>query len=145
MKSEVETTRFGRIEIDDDRVLHFPKGLIGLERLKRFALLDSTRGDSIQWLQSLDEPAMAFLVSEPKKTFPFIEITLPSPQQVQSLFDKTKLDELKLLTILHVNHEEKRLHVNIQAPLLINPLTQKGVQVITDSSCPTVALPLKGA
>ena len=145
MKSAVETTRFGRIEIDDDRVLHFPKGLIGLERLKHFALLDSSKGDSIQWLQSLDEPAMAFLVSEPKKTFPFIEIKLPSPQQVQSLLDKTQLEELKLLTILHVNHEEKCLHINIQAPLLVNPLSPKGVQVITDTSCPTVSLPLKGA
>ena len=145
MKSEIETTRFGRIEIDDLRTLHFPKGLIGLERLKRFALLDSTKGDSIQWLQSLDEPAMAFLVSEPKKTFPFIEIKMPSPQQVQSLLDKTQLDELKLFTILHVDHEKKCLHVHIQAPLLVNPLSQKGLQVITDTSCPTVSLPLKGA
>ncbi len=145
MKVEIETTRFGKIEIVDEDILLFPKGLIGLEKLKRYTLLDSSKGDSIQWLQSLDDPAVAFLVSEPKRTFPFIEINLPETSAFPSSLSSLHFEQLKLFTIMYVDHENKLLHIHIQAPLLVNPVSRQGAQVITDSKNPTVSLPLNGS
>ncbi len=145
MKVEIETTRFGKIEVPDEEILSFPKGLIGFEKLKQYILLDSSKGNAIQWLQSLDDPDIAFLVSEPKKTFPFIEINYPEPSVFPSSLSAPDFEQLKLLTILHVDHEKKLLHIHIQAPLLINPLSRQGAQVITETTKPTVSLPLNGS
>ena len=61
------TTRlFGEIEIDDSLIITFPKGIIGFPDMQRFAIIyDKDQGTgSIQWLQSLDEPAFAMPVMD---------------------------------------------------------------------------------
>lgn len=57
----VETKMFGTIEIEEEKIITFDKGLIGLPDLKKFALItDAEETEThIQWLQSLDEPTMA--------------------------------------------------------------------------------------
>ena len=63
-----ETKFFGTIDIEDDKIIHFPMGIIGLENLKNFALIfDSEREErsKISWLQSMDDPMMVFPVINP--------------------------------------------------------------------------------
>ena len=53
---KAETKFFGTIDIDDDKVLDFPMGIIGFEELNHFALIfDSEREErsKISWLQSM--------------------------------------------------------------------------------------------
>jgi flagellar assembly factor FliW len=142
MKREIETTRFGKVEVRDERVFSFPRGLIGFEHLKRFALLDSAKGPSIQWLQSLDDPAVAFLISEPSTYLPSFDLRLPADASHGCLgsVDPTRL---QVRTILHVDRASRSLHIHVQAPLLLDLASRRGVQVVTDSQEPTVAISLQ--
>lgn len=142
MKLQIETTRFGKVEIPGERVFIFPKGLVGFEHLKRFALLDSARGPSVQWLQALDDPAVAFLVSEPRTYLPSYDLRIPRDAPPEPL-SGVDAEQAEIRTILHVDRRTRRLHVHVQAPLLIDPVSRKGVQVITDSPEPTVAISLQ--
>ena len=57
-------TRFGRFEVDFDKAIRIPRGIIGFETAYSFILLD-VPGESIQafkLLQSLDDPALGFIV-----------------------------------------------------------------------------------
>ena len=36
---EIQSTRFGRLNVDDDRVMTFPNGLLGFPSYTRFALV----------------------------------------------------------------------------------------------------------
>jgi len=74
---EVATTRFGTVAVAEDEVWTFPQGLVGFEHLKRYVLLDSRKGASLQWLQALEDPSVAFLVCDPKVFLPSVEIRLP--------------------------------------------------------------------
>ena len=56
----VANTRFGDLEISEEQIIYFPKGIIGFEGLERYVLLNAT--DKVSWLQSVDEPALAFPV-----------------------------------------------------------------------------------
>jgi len=37
----IDTSRFGKIEIDEDRVIRFPEGLLGFTEQRDFAILSS--------------------------------------------------------------------------------------------------------
>ena len=62
---EVRTTRFGVIEISEDRVITFPKGLLGFPEHHRYCLLQPGDDACFFWLQSLDDPELAFVVTDP--------------------------------------------------------------------------------
>ncbi len=145
MTVEVLTSRFGRIEVPEERILFFPRGLIGFEHLKRYARLDSAKGSVVQWLQALDDPDTAFLVSDPSTYLPSFELRIPESDVSRSLNHAPDPKRLETLTILHVDREKGTLHVHVQAPLLIDPSSRKGVQVVTDAEQATIAVPLKAS
>ena len=61
----IETTRFGPIEIDGQRVITFKEGLPGFPGMRRFALIQTSPEPVFFWLQSVDEPGLAFVVCDP--------------------------------------------------------------------------------
>ena len=142
MNLEVNTTRFGVVEVPADRVLLFQRGLIGFEPLKRYVLLDSRKAGGIQWLQSLDRPEVAFLVSDPRLLLPGFRLQFQEESDPrQDLGDAASLGEVGVYTILHVDREAGQIHVHVQSPLLIHAGTRRGVQIVTDADSPTVPVP----
>ena len=76
----IETSRFGTLEVEADRVLRFAGGLLGFPEARRFALIQTgeetgTGGGSNDdpyffWLQSADDPRLAFVVCDPAAFVP---------------------------------------------------------------------------
>ena len=72
---EVNTRLFGKIDIDDSKIITLDKGIIGFPDLKKFTLIfdsekenDGTPG--IMWFQSMDEPQFAMPVIIPNYVVP---------------------------------------------------------------------------
>ena len=59
-----ETSRFGKLEIAEDKIIKFPAGLLGFPHVKRYALLDYEE-TPVKWLQAIDDPHVAFIVMDP--------------------------------------------------------------------------------
>ncbi len=140
---EVATTRFGTVAVNEEQVWTFPQGLVGFEHLKRYVLLDSRKGASLQWLQALEDPSVAFLVCEPRVFLPSIEIRLPEESLPLETARGRRIEDLLILALLYVDRAEGKLKVNVQAPLVLDPVSRKGVQAVTDAAAPTVSLPLQ--
>ena len=94
-------------------------------------------------MQAVDDPETAFLVSAPTTYLPSFELKIPESDASRALNEGLDLKGLETLTILHVDRENQSLHVHVQAPLLLDPTTRKGVQVVTDAENATVTIPLK--
>ena len=123
---EVRTVRFGVIEIADDRVITFPKGILGFAGHKRFCLLEPGEDACFFWLQSVDDPALAFVVTDPAIFVP--EFTVPiRPEQMQDL-TLSKLEDAQVFVI--VNKIENQLTGNLQGPLVVNTLSKVGEQFV---------------
>ena len=60
---KIFTSRFGDIEIEEDRVISFPEGILGFEDLKKYAVIDMEEDNPLMWLQSIEEPALAFIIT----------------------------------------------------------------------------------
>jgi len=123
---EVKTTRLGVVEIADDRVIHFPKGLLGFSGQTRFCLLEPGDDACFFWLQSVDEPSLAFVVTDPSLYVPEYSVPIRPEQMIELKLNK--LDEAQVFVI--VNKVDQTLTGNLQGPLVVNTLTRTGEQMV---------------
>ncbi|MDX2017797.1 MAG: flagellar assembly protein FliW [Planctomycetota bacterium] len=123
---EVRTTRFGVIDIAEDRVITFPKGLLGFAEAKRYCLLEPSDEACFFWLQSLDDAALAFVVTDPALFVPEFKVPI-RPEQMTDL-GVEKLEDAQVFVI--VNKIDQQLTGNLQGPLVINTLTRMGEQMV---------------
>lgn len=123
---DVRTTRFGVIEIAEDRVITFPKGLLGFPDRKRFCLLEPGEDACFFWLQSLDDPDLAFVVTDPSLFVPDYSVPI-RPEQMAEL-GLSRLEDSQVFVI--VNKVDQTLTGNLQGPLVINTLTRAGEQLV---------------
>ncbi len=123
---EVRTTRFGVVQIAEDRVIHFPKGLLGFTSHTRYCLLEPGDDACFFWLQSVDEPSLAFVITDPSLFIP--EYSVPIRPEQMSELKLDKLEDAQVFVI--VNKVDATLTGNLQGPLIINTLTRTGEQMV---------------
>ncbi len=123
---EVRTTRFGTISIAEDRVIEFPKGLLGFSQFKRYCLLEPNDDACFFWLQCIEEPGLAFVVTDPAL---FVgDYTTPiRPEQMEDL-GLARLEDAQVFVI--VNKVGTDLTGNLQGPLVINTVSRVGEQLV---------------
>ena len=131
----VQTKFFGEVELDDNKVIEFPNGIIGFEDFKKFAILydiEDDRDTKISWLQSLEEPTLALPVVDPlavtTEYAPMIE-----DESLKPLGNPADEDLLFLL-VMTVPSDMTKVTANMKAPVIISTDERKGVQLIADNA-----------
>jgi flagellar assembly factor FliW len=141
----VTSDRFGALDISEDRVLHFPDGLLGFASSDRFALIDSADGGPYYWLQSVDDPSLAFLSVVPFAFFPDYQLDLsPDDEVAMGLTSPTDALVLCLLTVLRADDQVtvNQITANLLGPIVVNSATRVGRQIILADSGYPVRAPL---
>ncbi|MAY74565.1 MAG: hypothetical protein CMJ31_07650 [Phycisphaerae bacterium] len=123
---EVRTTRFGVIDIAEDRVITFPGGILGFPDRTRYCLLEPGEDACFFWLQSLEEPDLAFVVTDPSLFVP--EYTVPVRKEQMDSLGITGLDEAQVFVI--VNKVGGTLTGNLQGPLIVSTTSRQGEQMV---------------
>ncbi len=131
---KITTRVFGTIEIEDDKILKFPNGIIGFPDMTDFALIyDEEKGKDtpIRFLQSLQETNFALPVMDPllvaEDYNPEVEDELLHP-----LGEMKEEDALILVTVT-VPKDLTKMSVNLQAPIVINAETRLATQMIVNT------------
>jgi flagellar assembly factor FliW len=123
---EVQTTRFGTVEIAEDRVITFPRGLLGFQDKTRFCLLQPSDDACFFWLQSLEDASLAFVVTDPSLFVPDYAVPIRSEQS--SDLRLKSLDDAQVFVI--VNKVGGTLTGNLQGPLVVNAVERVGEQFV---------------
>ena len=123
-------SRFGEIEYDPANVLHFPEGVIGFEELRDFVVMPNQKEGPLFWIQSVEDPQVAFVLSDPTNFFLDYKVVPDSRE-------RTKLgiaaeDEVYNLVVVTV-HRDRTITFNLQAPILYAPKENRALQVILDN------------
>lgn len=131
------TRLFGEIEIDESKIITFEDGIIGFPDMKKFTLIFDEEKEgrpSISWLQSMDEPEIAFPVMDPL----FVcETYNPSvEEELLKNLGTIKEDNLYVLVTVTVPQNIQELAVNLKAPIVINTDTRKASQIIVEDDLP---------
>lgn len=126
---KVNTTRFGTLEVADDLIMTFDEGLIGFERCHRFVTLCPNEQSPLRWLQCLDDASLAFPIIQPSA---FRDDYSPciSDADVRVLQLEQHIPAILFAVVTVPMGSAREMTANLIAPLVVNPLTRKGKQVI---------------
>jgi len=128
----IDSTRFGRFEVKDDLLFSFPRGLPGFERDRTFAIVERD-GQAFKWLQSVNDPELAFVLADPHYFVPDYDAGVPQGElrQLKLRFP----EDLAVAVVVNVPPTRpEEMTVNLRAPLLFNIRERLGIQVILTSS-----------
>lgn len=126
---EINTRDFGIVQIEEDALYDFPEGVYGFEDDTCFAVFHKTFDDvSFLYLQSVQNIIPCFLVFEPDDLYPGYAPLLG--QEDLAACGAENPEELIFLVIANVPDSIKEMSLNIKSPLVLNPKTKIGRQVI---------------
>ncbi|MCC6141070.1 MAG: flagellar assembly protein FliW [Nitrospira sp.] len=130
------STRFGTCDVRPDAVLTFPSGILGFPDCRRYVILDHDTDAPFKWLQSLDEPGLAFVILDPATFHPKYDVQVSSEALLE--VDGKDDDELILSVLLTIpSNDPTGITANLRGPLLMNPRTKLCKQLILSDSYPT--------
>lgn len=124
----IETGRFGQITVSDEEVIDIPQGILGFPNYKKFCLVDPGDDTLILWLQSLEEPSIAFALLEPKIFKPDYSARL-SAAELREL-KLGNVNQSAVYSILTIPEDVTQMTANLKAPLVLNLKEQIAKQVV---------------
>ena len=134
----VQTSRFGKIKIDDSKTLVFPKGLLGFPKHKRFVLLETGEDSYFWWLQSVVTPELAFVITDPSYFVAGYRVPIKADQM--EVLGLDSLDDVQVFVI--VNKHDEMLTGNLQGPLVVQVHNRQGEQLVLSDKRFTTRVPL---
>jgi flagellar assembly factor FliW len=111
-------------------VVVFPHGLPGFAQCQSFVVFAAEHGN-FQWLTSVEGPAASFLAVDPRRVDPTLRYTLaPADAARLQATDDTPLLWLAIVLV----EPDGTISVNLRAPIVINPATMVGYQIMPQRS-----------
>jgi len=127
----LNTKHFGEIEIEEDKIIMFQDGLLGFEDIKKYTIiLNSDKDVPFHWLQAVDEPNLAFVITNPflfKQDYSF-----DIPDKILEQLEILEKQDVAVFSIAVVPEEMEKMTINLRGPLVINVEKQKGKQLVLD-------------
>lgn len=122
----IDTRRFGALEVDGDRIITFEQGLLGFPEQRRYALIQTSTDPLFFWLQSVEDPDLAFVVCDPLAFVPDYQV--PIRRDDLEGLQIHELTDCQVLVI--VNKVEDHLTANLLGPLVIGAQSLLGKQLV---------------
>ena len=122
------------ISFPDDKIIHFPEGLLAFEKEKRFALLPFTEEGEcpFEWLQCTQRPELAFVVTDPNIFIPKYTVDLIETERADIELSPDQSFALRVIVTvpdLYIN-----MTANLVGPLAINSDNMIGKQFVLTTS-----------
>ncbi len=130
--TKINTKYHGVLEIKEDKLIYFPKGIPGFPDEHDFLLVPLPDNDSFQILQSAKTSDIAFVVVNPFFFFNDYDFSIED-----TVIELLKIDDEKdviVLSILTVQDPFEQTTANLQAPIIINMNKRLGKQVILNNT-----------
>lgn len=128
MSMNIDTPSSAAIDVAPERIIEFPAGLAGFEALRRYTLFhpETLAGGMPSYfiLQSIDDAAVAFNITDPAALGFSYEITLSDTES--AALELTDPAEAAVVVILV--KEAGQVRANLQAPLVLNLRARRGIQ-----------------
>ncbi len=136
---KIETTRFGSQEVEQETILHFPNGLLSNSEAQDFKLFHKEHAETemnpvVFWLQSVNNPEIAYTIFDPALANFYYEVSLPDEDY--ELLNSQSSDEIAMMVIIKGSDARSKvqkegltlINANITEPLFINLNSLKGLQ-----------------
>ena len=138
---KLNTARFGEIEIEENRIFNFVMPNIGFDMLHKFIILDPKKDTLFKWLQSIEDPALAFPIISVSALN--LDYTIDLPDNIVETLDIKNVESLLVMNITSIPQENpKGTTINLLAPLIFNLDNQSAAQVVLSGSGYDISYPM---
>jgi flagellar assembly factor FliW len=138
----VRSSRFGEFEIEQTRALNFSQSILGFPDSSTYVVVEVEESPYI-WLQSVDEPDVAFLATSPFWFFPEYDLELgDDDQQALDVADPSQLEVLTLLTVHRAGETPETITANLLGPIVVNTENRQALQLVLDNPDYSTRVPL---
>lgn len=129
----VNTVRFGEIEVEEDKIVHFENGIPAFEEEHEFLIIPYDEESPYVFLQSLSTPDLAFLMTIPFVFFPDYEFEIDD--ETLAKLGIRNQEELLIYVLLTLpGGKVGDMTANLMAPVVINTTNMQARQVVLDRS-----------
>lgn len=132
----VESTRFGSLEVGEEQILSIPEGLIGIPD-SSWLLITREPDSPFLWLQSVQDPDLALVVTQPEIFYPEYVLSL-AEEQLEGIGLKDG-DEVEVLSIIKAQGELPEWGINLCGPLVFDSASRSGAQLVNLAEYPVSA------
>ena len=130
---KVNTLRFGEIEVEENKIVHFEHGIPAFDEEHEFLIIPYDEESPYVFLQSLNTPDLAFLMTMPFVFFPDYEFEIDD--ETQARLGITKQEDMLVYTLLTIpGGRVQDMTANLMVPVLINAQNMQAVQLVLDKS-----------
>ena len=132
---KVDTTRFGPITVDEQKIIIMPFGMLGFPDEKRYVIVQHKENSPFFWYQSVDDPSLAFVITSPFFFVPDYSVSLDDAINQMSWDDEKIEQKIELYVVVNIpNGVPNKMTANLIGPLLVNTESFQALQmVVTDS------------
>lgn len=128
---EVKTKVNGIVNVEEKQLVTFPEGLLGFEKYKKFALIDSEYEPFI-WLQSTEESNLAFLMIDPFLICNDYEADIDD--STLKNIGVESAEDIIIMTLVTIPKDGSAITANFLGPIVINKKNRKCLQVILNDN-----------
>lgn len=126
----VKTVSWGSLNISEEDIYNFPKGIPGFEEETEFAIIAPEEGP-FSYLQSINNEGLSFLLGDPFIFFPNYEFEIPdSDAEELEIEDETII----VRCMITIKEQVEYTTMNLLAPLVLNTINHMGKQTVLHSS-----------
>ena len=121
-------TRLGQMVLPEERVLTFPRGLIGFMGHREFTLIQVREDSPFLVLQSLDDPKLGLLVADPYSFMADYEVVIGEADR-RLLGIESREQASILVTVTIPQGMPERTTLNLSGPIVLNTVARIGLQI----------------
>ena len=113
---KINTVRFGEIDIEEQRIFDFKLPIIGFGELRKFVILDVNQDSFFKWLQSTEDPSLAFPIIS---VFSMnVDYSIDLPDEVIEKLSITNVEDILVMNIASIPQDNPQgTTINLLAPL----------------------------
>ncbi|HLS53172.1 MAG TPA: flagellar assembly protein FliW [Tissierellaceae bacterium] len=130
----IKTKYLGEVEIDKEKIISFPKGILGFHNHKEFVILDIQKNNYFKFLQDIHNQYVAFLIINPWSFYKDYDIEVADEKLMDIKINPKEDNQIAVYNIVTLGSSLSNSTVNLLAPIVINIKDRLGKQFILDDS-----------
>ena len=140
---KIKTARFGTIDIEEEKIIKMPFGMLGFPDKKKFIVLQHQENSPFFWYQSVDDLGLAFVITNPFLFIPDYKIDLEVTLKEMSWNGDGNSRDLNLFIVVNIPRGmPHKMTGNFIGPILVNNKVYQAVQIVLSNSPYTHKFPL---
>ena len=127
---ELDTKPFGKMDINERQRISFPRGILGFEHIREYALLNASQWP-FYWLQAIEVPDLAFILIDPKIFRADYTVDVDDNDFSEIFLNPGDAENMLVFAIVTIPEDQKKMSANLQGPVVINREKKIGKQFIS--------------